>query len=149
LYTYGPYSSETQNPPFGSRARPSASTEMRRPPLPGPPKPLPVYVATGRGGKPGYEAWPVISASRPVVGSPSGPVRRIVSSYLRRMLGVEGFEAEASGASLREMPNFWMRLWKFSVPLVFLLFLVSICSSFQIALFPSVTTTYQPRSGIV
>lgn len=62
----------------------------------------------------------MLSASRPVVGSPSGSVRRIESRYFSCKFGFEGFSAEAWGANFNEMPNLWMRFWKFSVPLVFL-----------------------------
>ena len=79
-YIYGPYSSDTQNPPSEARARPSLSMGICLPPGPGPPNPSPVKVATGRIGKPGYVIDPRTSASRPVVGVPSGPVKRMVSS---------------------------------------------------------------------
>lgn len=47
----------------------------------------------------------MISASRPVVGSPSGPVRRMVSRYFRWRFGLEGLSGDASGTSLSEMPS--------------------------------------------
>lgn len=62
----------------------------------------------------------MISASRPVVGSPSGPVRRMVSRYLRWTFGFEGFCADAWGARVSEMASLWMRDWKLRVPFVFL-----------------------------
>ena len=71
------------------------------------------------GGNPGYEALPVASASRPVVGLPSGPVKRTVSRYKRR-LGSEGFLADALWANLSVNANLWMRDWKLRVPFVFL-----------------------------
>lgn len=81
--TYGPYSSPTQNVPSSLMTRPSLSTEMRLVVIPLvvlAPKPSPVYVAAGSCGKPSYSRPPEPSASRPVVGCPSGPLKSIVST---------------------------------------------------------------------
>lgn len=118
---YGPYSSDTQKVPSRPKASPSVSILMRCPPDPSsPPNPSPVYVAPGKGGKPGNSMKPVVSASRPVVGVPSGPVRSTVSRWFIWRLGLEGFFTDALGAGLKERDSFWMRDWTFKVPLVFL-----------------------------
>ena len=43
-----------------------------------------------------------------------------MSRYLSCRLGLEGFCAEALGASWRVRASLWRRDWKLSVPLVFL-----------------------------
>lgn len=81
--TYGPYSSPTQNVPSSLITRPSLSMDIRLVVLPlvmSAPKPSPVYVAAGSSGNPSYSRPPEPSASRPVVGCPSGPLKRIVST---------------------------------------------------------------------
>ncbi|KAG5289970.1 hypothetical protein I7I48_09454 [Histoplasma ohiense] len=118
---YGPYSSDTQKLPPTPKARPSVSIVMRRPLVPSSlPNPSPEYVAPGKGGKPGNSMKPVTSPSRPVVGVPSGPVRRSVSRCFIWRLGWEGFFTDASREGLKERDSFWIRAWTFRVPLVFL-----------------------------
>ncbi len=44
--------------------------------------------------------YPRLSASRPVVGVPSGPVKSMVSSYVTCRLGGEGLATVAFGADV-------------------------------------------------
>lgn len=81
--TYGPYSSLTQKVPSSLMTKPSPSTATCLEVVPlvvSAPKPSPVYVAAGSSRNPSYSRPPEPSASRPVVGCPSGPVKRIVST---------------------------------------------------------------------
>lgn len=76
---YGPYSSLTQKLPSLLSTKPSLSIAIALPPGPAPPNPSPWNVATGSGANPGNWIEPTASGSRPVVGVPLGPVKRIVS----------------------------------------------------------------------
>lgn len=84
------------------------------------PKPSPVNVLTGRGGKPACDSDPEPSASRPVQGRPSGPNSRVVSRYESHTLGPEGLATVAVSLGVNVTVHLCTRLMKFSVPSVFL-----------------------------
>jgi len=88
------------------RTRPSESTDTRRPPVPFPPKPSPVYVVEGRSGNPGNVRYgPLALASRPLIGVPLGSVNRTVSRYSNCRFGLAGVSTVALGIGVKVIAN--------------------------------------------
>ena len=59
----------------------------------------------GRAGKPGYDRFPVASASIPVQGVPSGPEKSIVSKYVKCKFGLDGLATVALGCGVKIILN--------------------------------------------